>query len=84
MQQLVGVEHLRPRERLTLDPSVDHLLVTGGTGFIGGAVLAELLATPLWAETLILVRANTLSEGKERIGAERATLQDGHWELKKQ
>jgi nucleoside-diphosphate-sugar epimerase len=67
MQQLVSSEHLQPRARFALDPSIDCLLVTGGTGFIGGAVLAELMATPLWAETLIMVRAATLAEGKQRI-----------------
>ena len=57
MQQLVSGERLLPREHSTLDPSIDRLLVTGATGFIGGAVLAELFATPLWTETLIMVRA---------------------------
>jgi nucleoside-diphosphate-sugar epimerase len=68
MQQLVRAERLhQPCERYDLDPSLDRLLVTGATGFIGGAVLAELLATPLWRDTLIMVRAKTLTEGKSRI-----------------
>ncbi len=49
--------------------SVGRLLVTGGTGFIGGAVLAELVATPLWRNTLILVRADNEAAGHARICA---------------
>src|SRR6476469_6117969 len=67
MQQLVVGERIAPSEHYTLDSSIDQLLVTGATGFIGGAVLAELVGSPLWRDTLIMVRASTLSEGKERV-----------------
>jgi nucleoside-diphosphate-sugar epimerase len=71
MQQLVGEGDLRARHAtnrpLDLDPRIDAVLVTGGTGFIGGAVLAELATTPLWPDTLIMVRATTVAEGRERV-----------------
>src|SRR5437762_1730284 len=71
MQQFVSQQHFaqhRPlREELALDPFINRILLTGGTGFIGGAVLAELAATSLWPDTLIMVRANNLAEGKERV-----------------
>jgi nucleoside-diphosphate-sugar epimerase len=67
MQQLVDVNCSEKPEHYPVDPSIDHLLVTGGTGFIGGAILAELLATSLWTKTLIMVRAQSLEEGKGRI-----------------
>jgi nucleoside-diphosphate-sugar epimerase len=47
--------------------TIGKLLVTGGTGFIGGAVLAELLNGPLWHKTLILARGNGTSTARERI-----------------
>jgi nucleoside-diphosphate-sugar epimerase len=43
------------------------LLITGGTGFIGGAVLDELCDTEVWPNVLIFVRALTLFEGRQRI-----------------
>lgn len=43
------------------------LLVTGGTGFIGGAVLATLIETPIWSKCCFLVRAQSLSVAKQRI-----------------
>lgn len=67
MQQLVDVNCGEKLEHHPMDPSIDYLLVTGGTGFIGGAILAELLATPLWTKTLIMVRAQSPEEGKRRI-----------------
>lgn len=45
----------------------DRLLVTGGTGFIGGAVLAELIGTDAWKYVLIMVRAADVAEGRRRI-----------------
>jgi nucleoside-diphosphate-sugar epimerase len=41
--------------------------VTGGTGFIGGAVLAELIGGPLWDDTLMIVRAPSVEEGRQRL-----------------
>ena len=43
------------------------LLLTGGTGFLGGAIAAELIATPAWERTLLLVRAPSKSAGRERV-----------------
>ena len=43
------------------------LLVTGATGFLGGAVIAELISTPYWPRVLMLVRARNRSEGRARI-----------------
>ena len=39
---------------LSLNPTI---LVTGATGFLGGALAADLLATPEWDNVLLLVRA---------------------------
>ena len=47
--------------------AIERLLVTGGTGFIGGAVLAELFNGPNWPRTLIMVRAENIAEARERI-----------------
>lgn len=46
---------------------VQTLLLTGGTGFIGGAVLAEIIDTPLWARTLVMVRAARVDEARRRL-----------------
>ena len=43
-----------------------HVLLTGATGFLGAFLLAELLATTD-ASIFCLVRADSLSEGKDRI-----------------
>jgi nucleoside-diphosphate-sugar epimerase len=53
--------------RRTRTTSVEKILVTGGTGFIGGAVLAELINTTYWPQTLIMVRGATPAEARERI-----------------
>ena len=47
------------------------LLVTGGTGFLGGAIAAELAASPHWEAARFLVRAASREEGCARL---RATL----------
>jgi nucleoside-diphosphate-sugar epimerase len=43
------------------------LLLTGATGFIGGAIAAELIAAPEWRRVLLLVRASSAEEGVRRI-----------------
>ena len=53
--------------RGTRTNSIEKILVTGGTGFIGGAVLAELIDGPLWPKTLIMVRAANAREARTRI-----------------
>ena len=58
--------------------SVGAILVTGGTGFIGGAVLSEIYNTPHWPQILILVRAASIAEARQRIAASlRRFLRDG-------
>ena len=47
--------------------SIEKILVTGGTGFIGGAVLAELIEGPRWPQILIMVRAANVKDGRDRI-----------------
>ena len=56
-----------PRMKKTRAGAIEKILVTGGTGFIGGAVLTELIAGPNWAQTLIMVRAGDVKEGRARI-----------------
>lgn len=53
--------------RRTKTTSIDKILVTGGTGFIGGAVLAELIASPYWSQTLIMVRGANFTDARDRI-----------------
>ncbi len=53
---------------MTTAPS-DGILVTGGTGFLGGAVVAELLGSPNWPRTVLLVRAPSPAEGAARLAA---------------
>ena len=43
------------------------ILLTGGTGFVGGAVAAELAARGLLAQTVFMVRAATADEGCLRV-----------------
>ena len=45
------------------------LLVTGATGFLGGAVAAELINTPHWDSARFMVRAASREEGAGRIRA---------------
>src|SRR5260221_12375698 len=43
------------------------LLLTGATGFLGGAIAAALLDSPRWRELLILIRAADAAEGRTRL-----------------
>ena len=43
------------------------LLITGATGFLGGAVLARALSDSSFESILLLVRANTAGEGVARV-----------------
>ncbi|MDD0839855.1 SDR family oxidoreductase [Curvibacter sp. HBC61] len=43
------------------------LLITGGTGFVGGALAARLIQTPRWDDCLFLVRAPHREDGLARI-----------------
>lgn len=47
--------------------SDDHILISGGTGFLGGCVVAELLPLELWPRVLLLVRCQTQMKGVERV-----------------
>jgi nucleoside-diphosphate-sugar epimerase len=42
------------------------ILVTGATGFLGGALAADLLATPEWDNVLLLVRAEDATHAYQR------------------
>ena len=48
-------------------PSSGFLLVTGATGFLGGAVISTLVTQPRWPTVLLLVRGKTPAEGRQRI-----------------
>jgi nucleoside-diphosphate-sugar epimerase len=43
------------------------ILVTGATGFLGGAFAAELLSTPEWPNVLLLVRAEDPAHAYQRV-----------------
>ena len=45
----------------------DTLLITGSTGFLGGAVIAELIGQPRWGKVLLLVRAPDAATGRKRV-----------------
>ncbi len=49
--------------------SVSNVLVTGGTGFIGKAVLARLLDVPSYKKIYLLVRGNAKGTAEERVAA---------------
>lgn len=46
---------------------MSHILVTGATGFLGSAVVANLLRLGFASSLLLLVRAATVGEGLERV-----------------
>ena len=52
---------------------MDRLLITGATGFLGGAIAAQMLEAGRAEEMLLLVRAATPAEGLQRM-AERLRL----------
>lgn len=54
---------------------MNNLLLTGATGFLGGAVLSRLIHSPLWPSVLLLVRAGSPAEGRERILASLRTFE---------
>ena len=43
------------------------ILITGATGFLGGALTAELLASPDWPQVLLLVRAENPAHALARV-----------------
>jgi nucleoside-diphosphate-sugar epimerase len=43
------------------------ILITGATGFLGGALAAEMLATPEWDNVLLLVRAEDAAHAYQRV-----------------
>lgn len=43
------------------------LLLTGATGFLGGAILAELIGQARWSSVLLLVRGADAADGRRRI-----------------
>ena len=43
------------------------LLVTGATGFLGGAIIASLIGGTRWPSVLLLVRAENPAQGRRRI-----------------
>src|SRR5256885_15269266 len=43
------------------------LLLTGATGFLGGAIAAALLDSARWRDLLVLIRAANAAEGKARL-----------------
>ena len=44
-----------------------HLLITGATGFLGGAIVASLIGEARWSSVLLLVRATDAEEGRARV-----------------
>ena len=43
------------------------ILITGASGFLGGALATELLATPEWDDVLLLVRAEDAAHAYQRV-----------------
>src|SRR5262249_13159530 len=58
------------------------ILITGATGFLGGALAADLLASPEWSNVLLLVRAEDASHAYQRVvrSLARFTTQLDHLE----
>lgn len=54
---------------------MERILVTGATGFLGGAVVAELMRLGHGENLLLLVRAGTAGEALERVRAQLARLE---------
>jgi nucleoside-diphosphate-sugar epimerase len=48
-------------------PMHQRLLITGSTGFLGGAIVSELVGTDQWDDVLLLVRAQNEQAGKQRV-----------------
>lgn len=46
---------------------MNRLLLTGATGFLGGAILSQLIAAPEWPSVLLLVRAANPAQGRVRL-----------------
>ena len=67
MQKYIGGHDRDVLARRQGDAITGRLLVTGGTGFIGGAVLAELAETAIWRKCYFLVRADSVCAAKKRI-----------------
>ena len=61
----------------------DFFLVTGVTGFLGGAVVAELLTAPFPGRLLLLVRAGSPAEGLERARRSLARFEVPNGQLEK-
>ena len=54
---------------------MNNLLLTGATGFLGGAVLSRLIHSPQWSSVLLLVRACSPAQGRERVLASLRTFE---------
>lgn len=52
-----------------MPPIRNRTLITGSTGFLGGAVSAELIASDDWQDALLLVRASDPAAGVARVVA---------------
>ena len=57
--------------------SGSRLLLTGGTGFLGGAIAADLITRPEWPQVRLLVRAPSREEGAERVRMTLAQFEVG-------
>ena len=66
-----------------MSTTAETLLVTGATGFLGGAIAAELLEHAPDAQLLFLVRADNVQEGFERLRANVARLEPGAVAMKR-
>jgi nucleoside-diphosphate-sugar epimerase len=59
------------------------ILLTGATGFLGGTVAAELLGQKRWGNVLLLVRAPSLPEARQRVVKSLQRFEVGDKLLKK-